>query len=220
MTVLVAGFEVWRGSLAAVHIWLARERARPRFAVRAFGLFFAINLACFWWALLTAYPWKLHGLKLAEYALIGFPVSVLGAAFGVASLAVTAWAIRKALEARSNCAFLAYLSIDLLIAVLSTLWVLFAFIVSGWLVSLVLPINETLADRAELYQGRVADIWVHPLALETLRNVYFGLVMGASAMIPTVVHVALGLWALARARRPVAKRPRPSRFSGATSRQP
>jgi hypothetical protein len=196
-----SAFDVWRASLERVHRWLARERAKAGFSVRAFLIFFVINLGCFWWALLTAYPEKLQGLKAVEYTLIGFPVAFMGAAFDVASLAVTMWAVSQALKARSNRVYLAYLSIDVGIAVLATLWVLFAFIVSGWLVAQILPINETLADRAELYQERIANVVVHPLARETIKNVYFGAIMGASAMIPTLAHAAIALWALARTTR-------------------
>jgi hypothetical protein len=191
-------FDVWRASLEQVHAWLSRARTRKGFTAKAFGLFVLVNLACFWWALLTAFPDKLVGLKALEYVLIGFPVSILGAAFDVASLAVTLWAVARALEARSNATYLAYLSIDLVIAVLATFWVLFAFIVSGWLVAQVLPIEETLADRAALYQDRVAGALFHPLARESIRNVYFGAIMGASAMIPTISHVLIALTAFAR----------------------
>ena len=200
MTIMTTAFESWRGALEMVHAWFDRARVEVKaFNTKAFFIFFALNLACFWWALLTAYPEKVFDQGGLEYILIGFPVSILGALFDVASLRVTLWAISKALGARSNTTYVAFLGVDLVIAVVATFWVLFAFIVSGWLVGHVIPVGETLGDRADLYQDRVASALDQPLARESIKNVYFGVLMGASAMIPTIVHALLALSSFVRA---------------------
>lgn len=200
MSLLGSTFDTWRASLEAVHGWFVRMRAETRgFLVKAFGVFVAINLACFWWAVLTAYPEKLAGPEALEHFLISFPVAFLGAVFDVASLGVTLWAIDRALKARLHATYVAFLGVDLVIAAAATFWVLFAFVVSGWLVGHIIPVGETLADRAELYQDRVARALDYPFARESIKNVYFGMVMGASAMIPTLLHVLFALWAFLRA---------------------
>lgn len=194
-----SAFESWRASLEIVHGWFVRlRRDTPGFAAKAFAVFVVINLACFWWALLTAYPEKLASHENLEHVLIGFPVAALGAAFDVVSLGVTLWAISRALQARSHAVYLAFLGVDLVIAAAATMWVLLAFIVSGWLVGYVIPVGETLLDRTELYQDRVANAVGDPFARESIKNVYFGMVMGASAMVPTILHALLALHAFAR----------------------
>ena len=57
--------------------------------------------------------------------------------FGMADMANTS------LESENNKIYIAHLSIDLLIAVLETFWVIFVFIVSGWTISFI----ETLKNR-------------------------------------------------------------------------
>jgi hypothetical protein len=59
------------------------------FLPKTFLFFVALNLACFWWALLTAYPNLMSGPGADEYILMGFPVAVLGALFDSLSLLVT-----------------------------------------------------------------------------------------------------------------------------------
>ena len=199
MTVLNSVFATWRASLEAVHGWFVSTKTQTRrFSAKAFGVFVLINLGCFWWAVLTAFPYQLRGPEGLEHALIGFPVAVMGAMFDVASLGVTLWAIDRALKASSNLTYVAFLGVDLLIAAAATLWVLFAFVVSGWLIGHLIPVGETLTDRAELYQGRVARVLEYPFARESIKNVYFGMVMGASAMLPTILHALFALWALVR----------------------
>lgn len=198
MTARSSVFEIWRGALERTRDWLERERAKgPHFWLKAFGVFFLINFSCFWWAVVTAFHSKLHGVKALEYTLLSFPVSFLGATFDVVSLAVTIWAISHALRSRSNVAFMAWLSVDVVKSFLASFWLLFVFVVSGWLVAQILPIDESLLDRAELYQDRVADMVVHPLRGDSVKNAYFGMVMGISAMLPTLAHGLMALWALA-----------------------
>lgn len=185
-------FSYWRSSLLHLYTWFQDLRARTRyFYVKAFLVFAVLNLACFWWALVTAYADLLGSEKAIEYVLTGFPVSVFGAVFDSLSLLVTLYIVRRAIESTSNLSFFAYLSVDLVIAVLATFWVLFVFIISGWLVNLLLTQSESLADRQHLYQGRLMGVLSDPFGYESLRNMYFGVIMGASALIPTLLHILL-----------------------------
>lgn len=199
MTIRSTVFSCWRNSLLHLYTWFEALRGRTRhFYVKAFAVFAVLNLACFWWALLTAYPDLVFGYKSEEYILTGFPVAVFGAVFDSLSLLVTLYIIRRALASTSNLNFFGYLSIDLLIAVLATFWVLFVFIISGWLVDLVLAQPETLMDRRHLYQGRLIGALRDPFGHQNIRNIYFGAIMGASALIPTLLHIVLACGSVLR----------------------
>ena len=87
---------------------------------------------------------------------------------------------------------------DLLIAFLATLWVHFAFVASGWMVSLFPDQLETFCPRTLLCRGRLWDAFTDPVDPEILRDIYFGTVMGASALLPMLYHMLLALSALAR----------------------
>ncbi len=192
-------FVQWRNSLMRFHDWFEGLRSNTRnFHLKIFVFFVVINLGCFWWALLTTYPNLLIGPKAREYVLIGFPVSFLGALFDSLSLLVTIYIVKRALSSTSNLGFLGYLSVDLVIAVLATFWVLFAFLVSGWVVSLVLAIPETFESRTVLYQGRLLSIINDPFGADNLKNMYFGVIMGASALLPTLFHLFLAGKSLVR----------------------
>jgi hypothetical protein len=183
-------FNRWRSSLAALLLWFEDLKARtPGFHKKLFAAFMGLNMACFWWALLTAYPEKMLTHEAREIVLMSFPVSIFGGLFDYLSLFVTLLIARRALATPDNRAFLSYLSIDLLIAIAATAWVLFVFTVSGWLINLALSLPETLGQRQELYKGRFWMALMNPLHPESLRNIYFGIVMGASAMLPTLVHL-------------------------------
>jgi hypothetical protein len=58
-----------------------------------------------------------------------------------------------------------------------------------------LPIFYTIIE-AEGYGGKVNDAIQNPT--ENLQNIYFGLVMGISAMLPTFVHIFLFMKSLGR----------------------
>jgi hypothetical protein len=192
-------FSYWRESLLHLYTWFESLRSRTEyFYLKTFLVFIALNLACFWWAFLTAYPDLLLTPKAKEYVLIGFPVAIFGAVFDSLSLLVTLLIIRRAIASSSNLSFFGYLSIDLFIAVLATFWVLFVFIVSGWLVDLVLAQSETLVDRGHLYKGRLRGVILNPFSLESIRNIYFGIIMGASALLPTLLHTFLAGRSLVR----------------------
>ena len=81
---------------------------------------------------------------------------------------------------------------------LATFWVLFVFMVSGWIVNLVLAIPETFEARTVLYQGRLWSVFNDPFSADNLRNIYFGVIMGASALLPTLFHLFLAGKSLVR----------------------
>jgi hypothetical protein len=62
----------------------------------------------------------------------------------------------------------------------------------------VLPVGESLAQRATYYQGHIEDVVNDPISKHAFKNVYFGLVMGASALIPTLAHAGMASHALFR----------------------
>lgn len=185
-------FAYWRHSLLHLLEWFERLRGTTRyFYPKAFAVFVVLNLGCYWWALLTAYPGLLVSQKYAEYILTGFPVGLLGAVFDCLSLLVTLFIVRRALASNNNLSYIGYLSVDLVIAVLASLWVLFVFMVSGWLVGFVLENPETMAFRTHLYGSRLQGVLNNPFSTSSIKNVYFGVIMGASALIPTLLHLFL-----------------------------
>lgn len=191
-------FDHWRTSLQSFLQWYEQRRDKAaHFYFKLFGAFVLLNGLCFWWALLTTYPSLLVGPKSQEYVLMGGPVAILGAVFDCVSLLVTLFMIRQALLTRSNWRYLCYLSVDLVIAALATAWVLFAFMLSGWLVNQILSIPETFEARTVLYEGRFWTALRDPLNADNLRNIYFGVIMGASALLPTLFHLCLAVRSLA-----------------------
>ena len=184
---------VWKRSLAKLlELYDRNKRPYPRFLALLFLSFVAINLACFWFAMFTAFPESTRGSAGAHYFKVQFPVGFLGAVFDSLSFFVTVFIVRRALRATSEASYVAHLSVDLLIAIMATWWVLFVFTISGWIISQfdARP-EQVLSHRTQLYEGRALDALRNPSA--SLRNIYFGLVMGASAMIPTAIHIWLSL---------------------------
>ena len=196
-------FAHWRESLFQVLRWFVDLGQRTRFFyLKVFAFFVGLNFLCFWWALLTAYPEQLAGREAFQTALMSPPVGLLGGLFDFMSLFVTLYMARRAIAAESNFSYVGYLSIDLIIAILATLWVLLMFTVSGWLVNLLLALPETLSDRETLYKGRFWAALMNPFQPDSLRNIYFGVVMGASAMLPTLIHLFHAGRAVVRVARP------------------
>ncbi len=195
-------FIQWRESLLHLVAWFERRAIEtPRFYSRLFAIFVGLNMACYWWALLTAYPEKMLTYEAREIALMSVPVSLFGGAFDFLSLFVTLMIARRAIASSNNATYVGYLSIDIVIAVAACAWVLFVFTISGWLVNLVLSLPETLGQREALYKGRFWAALMNPLHPDSLRNIYFGIVMGASAMLPTLIHLCHALRAVVRAAR-------------------
>ncbi len=137
---------------------------------------------------------------------MSLPVGFLGAVFDSLSLFVTIFIVKRAIRSENMFVHTSYLSVDVLIAILASLWVLFVFMMSGWLVSYALAVPETIGSRFQLYEGRVATAFFDPLSPESLRNIFFGMVMGASALLPTLLHVFMACRSVLKV---FSMRPRP-----------
>jgi hypothetical protein len=187
---------LWRTRLARLLDALERRKATTRlFYLKVFSFFVALNIACYWIAMVTAFPDVTFGPERAHYFWVQFPVGLLGALFDSLSLFVTVYMVRGALRATSSTSYIAHLSVDLAIAGLATLWVLFVFSVSGWLVSVVRANPESLLARNDVYQDRLIQALQDPTGREEIKNIYFGLLMGLSAMLPTLTHIYLSMHA-------------------------
>lgn len=185
----------WQQSLHTLHHLYVRHRPRKWLFFPLLFLFFVvINTGCYWWAMFTAFPNYVFGDETWHYFKVQFPVGFLGALFDSLSFFITVFIIRQSLRSTSSVSFVAHLSIDLLIAVVATFWVVFVFSFSGWLVGLTEATNEVLAERNAAYTHMVIDAIERPT--HNVRNIYFGLIMGLSAMIPTCMHIAMALWSL------------------------
>ena len=185
---------LWRSRLAALLTTLERKKANTRFFhAKVFGFFVALNLSCYWIAMVTAFPEVTFGPERAHYFWVQFPVGILGAFFDSLSLFVTVYMVWAALRASSSTSYVAHLSVDLGIAALATLWVLFVFSMSGWLVSVVGAAPESLVTRNGAYQDRLVRALQDPTGREEIRNIYFGVLMGLSAMLPTLTHLYLSM---------------------------
>jgi hypothetical protein len=55
---------------------------------------------------------------------------------------------------------------------------------------------QSLSDRGKLYEGRVTAAIKNPTGDDEMKNIYFGIVMGFSAIIPTAVHISCALFSL------------------------
>jgi len=151
--------------------------------------------------MITAFPNLVFGSTFGYYFKIQFPVGILGALFDSLSFFITIYIIQKALKTTNDTVYIAHLSIDVLIAILATFWVILVFIISGWIVSffetLHQPIelieqydHETdLLERTNQYANTVNDAVKNPT--RNLQNIYFGIIMGLSAMIPTSIHFSM-----------------------------
>lgn len=180
----------WKNNLDRLYCLFNKKRNNTSYFVsKLYLVFFFLNFVCFWLALSTAFPQYLSGDKATEYMLMSFPVGIMGATFDTISMFITLWLIKCALRTFSTFNFLAYIIIDFIIAFFATFWILFAFIASGWIVNLIIDNPETFNQRSALYEGRIEQIFEHPLYISSLKNIYFGLLMGASAFIPTLIHI-------------------------------
>ena len=183
---------VWKDHLKQLLSFYEEKRGNIfSFYLLLFLYFIVINIICYWLAMYTAFPELTRGGAGVYYYKVQFPVGILGALFDSLSFFVTIFLIRHALRSKKDIQYVAHLSVDLIIAILATFWVVFVFSFSGWLVNLVSTTPQILADRNAEYQGLLLDAIAKPT--DNLRNIYFGLVMGISAMIPTCVHIYMFL---------------------------
>jgi len=151
--------------------------------------------------MITAFPYLVFGSTFNYYFKIQFPVGLLGALFDSLSFFITIYIIKKALKTTNDKVYIAHLSIDLLIAIIATFWVIMVFIVSGWVVSFFETFNQpiemierydhetNLLERTNQYANTVNDAIENPT--KNLQNIYFGIIMGLSAMIPTSIHFSM-----------------------------
>ena len=178
----------WKNSLRNLVDFYETKRGSLFIFYPSLFLFFVlINIACYWWALFTAFPELTRGIEGQHYFKVQFPVGFMGALFVSLSFFVTLFIIRRALRAKKKPGIHSHLSFDLVIAILATFWVLFVFSFAGWLVHLFESVRQDLGGRNEGYGRMLIDAMVNPFANK--RNIYFGLIMGVSAMLPTCGHV-------------------------------
>ena len=183
---------VWKDNLKQLLSFYEKKRGNIfSFYLLLFLYFIVINIICYWLAMYTAFPELTRGSAGVYYYKVQFPVGIPGALFDSLSFFVTIFIIRHALCSKKDIQYVAHLSLDLIIAILATFWVVFVFSFSGWLVNLVSLTPQVLADRNAEYQGLLLDAIAKPT--DNLRNIYFGLVMGISAMIPTCIHIFMFL---------------------------
>lgn len=192
---------IWKASLQRILDAVDRVRLEtPRFYLKLWMFFVALNIACYWLGIFLVFPRSLFGPDGAQTIFVQLPVGLLGGAFDFFSFFVTLFVVRRALAATRATSYLGHLSVDAVIAVIATFWVLFVFSISGWLFSLLVSAPESLLARGVQYQLRLELALRDPLA--SWRNISFGLIMGASAMLPTLVHLANSLRSLVVAVRP------------------
>ena len=156
-----------------------------------FLFFVLLNVACYWLAIYTAFPIYMQTAERPHYIKLQLPVGFLGALFDSLSFFITIWIIRRALAAKSSMEYVMHLSLDLVIAVVATFWVLFVFTTGGWFISLYEEVPEELTRRGEKYTLRAVQALQDPTGRENLKNIYFGVIMGMSAALPTCLHFFL-----------------------------
>ena len=129
--------------------------------------------------------------EASHYLKLQFPVGLFGALFDSLSFFVTIWIIRRALGSTKTSEYIFHLSLDLAIALIATLWVLFVFTFGGWLISLWEQVPEQISERSIKYTNRAVQAIQDPTGRENAKNIYFGLIMGVSAALPTCFHLLL-----------------------------
>jgi hypothetical protein len=183
---------LWRDALHRVLDIYERRRGSVKiFFPILFGFFIFLNVACYWWAIYTAFPYYMMTHEAAHYVKLQIPVGILGALFDSLSFFVTIWIIRRALASTKTSEYVFHLSLDLVIAVIATFWVLFVFTFGGWIISLWETAPEQLAERGTKYTNRAIQAIQDPTGRENAKNIYFGLIMGVSAALPTCMHFGL-----------------------------
>ena len=183
---------IWRDSLHKVLDIYERKRGSIAVFFPLLFLFFVIlNITCYWWAIYTAFPYYMQTHEASHYIKLQIPVGILGALFDSLSFFVTIWIIKRALASSKTSEYIFHLSLDFFIAILATLWVLFVFSFGGWIISIWESVPEQLAERGNKYTSRAVEAIKDPTGRENAKNIYFGLIMGISAALPTCLHFAL-----------------------------
>ena len=183
---------IWRDSLHQVlDIYERRRGSIKVFFPLLFLFFIMLNIACYWWAIYTAFPFYMMTHEASHYVKLQIPVGFLGALFDSLSFFVTIWIIKRALASSKTSEYIFHLSLDLVIAILATLWVLFVFSFGGWIISIWESAPEELIERGNKYTTRAVQALKDPTGRENAKNIYFGLIMGVSAALPTSFHIFL-----------------------------
>ena len=195
-------FSFWRKNLQKIlFIYKEKKEQTEHFFLYLFIFFIIINITCYWFAMVSAFPNLVFGSTFNYYFKVQFPVGILGALFDSLSFFVTIYIVKRALLSNDNKIYIAHLSIDLIIATIATFWVLFVFIVSGWIVSYIETINQpvevikyydhetNINKRTDKYLNTVNDAIKNPS--NNIQNIYFGIIMGLTAMIPTIIHFTM-----------------------------
>ena len=194
----------WRKDLKRVLLFYESKRSKgDSFFLYLFIFFVFLNIICYWFAMVTAFPSLVFGKTFGYYFKVQFPVGILGALFDSLSFFVTIFIVRRALLTVRTKIYIAHLSIDLVIAVLATFWVVLVFIVSGWTVSFIDTLGKSeeliqtydhetnINKRSNKYVSKVNDALNNPS--KNIQNIYFGLIMGISAILPTMIHFMMFL---------------------------
>ena len=188
---------IWRNSLHTILDRYERKKISTwLFFPLLFVFFIILNIACYWWAIYTAFPYYMQTHEASHYIKLQIPVGFFGALFDSLSFFVTIWIIRRALAARKTSEYVFHLSLDLIIAVVATFWVLFVFTFGGWLISIWEDAPEQLTSRGAKYTSRAVQAIQDPMGRENAKNIYSGVIMGVSAALPTCFHIFLFLSSL------------------------
>lgn len=170
-----------------------KKKNKIRFTIIIITFFFVLNFICYWIGLYIVFNELLYTKKAIEYKYMSIPVASMGALFDYASLWITIKLARIAVKSKRNRVYILVISIDIITAILATFWILFAFISAGWIINLVLDNPETFNQRTELYEKRLDKLISDPFHPYSLKNLYFGILIGASAFLPTIIHLTLAL---------------------------
>lgn len=183
---------LWKYSLRSLLDFYEDYKGKnPVFFPKLFLFFLILNLTCYWFGIFTVFSDYLKGNGAVYYFKIQFPVGILGGLFDSLSFFVTLYIIRRALKTKRTGEYIAHLSIDVIIAVVATFWVLFVFSFSGWFVKLFEDAPTTLSARNDIYGKMLVDAVANPT--DNWRNIYFGIIMGISASLPTCIHIFMFL---------------------------
>ena len=88
----------WRDALHQVlDIYERKRGAIQVFFPLLFLFFILLNVACYWWAIYTAFPHYMLTHEASHYLKLQIPVGIFGALFDSLSFFVTIWIIRRAL---------------------------------------------------------------------------------------------------------------------------
>lgn len=210
METLATTFHDWREDLSKLLTWVKlKNKTISHFFLKLYAFFFLLNFGCYWLGMVFIFPTHVFGSPFLHYFKISLPVGVMGALFDSLSFYVTLWIIQHALNSRSSASYIFHLFLDFIIAILATFWVLFVFVISGWIVNQLegrsyehrddgsiyvvessdIQQKEQFEKRSNLYRARVEEAMQKPL--KNWRNILFGIIMGLSAMLPTSVHLLM-----------------------------